>query len=151
MEEWQLPLLCRWQHTVGRGGLMGSSTWGYLMLLPPHLPRAAAGPQPLPVPTAALPLQFPSMKKTLEFKAHDGEIEDIALGPDNKVGVRWLPNSLALQESGPSPLCFVQQVVTAGRDFQCCVWQQDQLVTGLRWHENLPGIPDKAYRYQACR
>ncbi|NXR72864.1 PREB protein, partial [Pycnonotus jocosus] len=65
------------------------------------------------------------MKKTLEFKAHDGEIEDIALGPDNKV-------------------------VTAGRDFQCCVWQQDQLVTGLRWHENLPGIPDKAYRYQAC-
>lgn len=43
------------------------------------------------------------------------------------------------------------QVVTAGRDFQCCVWQQDQLVTGLCWHENLPGIPDKAYRYQACR
>ncbi|TRZ13330.1 hypothetical protein HGM15179_013761 [Zosterops borbonicus] len=70
--------------------------------------------------------EFPSMKKTLEFKAHDGEIEDIALGPDNKV-------------------------VTAGRDFQCCVWQQDQLVTGLCWHENLPGIPDKAYRYQACR
>ncbi|XP_059324557.1 prolactin regulatory element-binding protein isoform X2 [Ammospiza nelsoni] len=70
--------------------------------------------------------EFPSMKKTLEFRAHDGEIEDIALGPDNKV-------------------------VTAGRDFQCCVWQQDQLVTGLRWHENLPGIPDKAYRYQACR
>ncbi|NXU76640.1 PREB protein, partial [Oreotrochilus melanogaster] len=26
-----------------------------------------------------------------------------------------------------------------------------QLVTGLRWNENLPGIPDKAYRYQACR
>ncbi|KAM6355639.1 guanine nucleotide-exchange factor SEC12 isoform 2-T2 [Podargus strigoides] len=70
--------------------------------------------------------EFPSMKKTLEFKAHDGEIEDIALGPDNKV-------------------------VTAGRDFQCCVWQQDQLVTGLCWNENLPGIPDKAYRYQACR
>ncbi|NWS46949.1 PREB protein, partial [Probosciger aterrimus] len=68
------------------------------------------------------------MKKTLEFKAHDGEIEDIALGPDNKV-------------------------VTAGRDFQCCVWQQDQLVTGLCWNENLPGIPDKdiPYRYQACR
>lgn len=91
------------------------------------------------------------MKKTLEFRAHDGEIEDIALGPDNKVGVWWLPNSLALQESGLRPLCCVQQVVTAGRDFQCCVWQQDQLVTGLRWHENLPGIPDKAYRYQACR
>ncbi|XP_061206224.1 prolactin regulatory element-binding protein [Neopsephotus bourkii] len=70
--------------------------------------------------------EFPSMKKTLEFKAHDGEIEDIALGPDNKV-------------------------VTAGRDFQCCVWQQDQLVMGLCWNENLPGIPDKAYRYQACR
>lgn len=26
------------------------------------------------------------MKKALEFKAHDGEIEDITLGPDNKVG-----------------------------------------------------------------
>ncbi|XP_068039216.1 guanine nucleotide-exchange factor SEC12 isoform X1 [Anomalospiza imberbis] len=95
--------------------------------------------------------EFPSMKKTLEFRAHDGEIEDIALGPDNKVGVRWLPSSLALLERGLRPLCCVQQVVTAGRDFQCCVWQQDQLVTGLRWHENLPGIPDKAYRYQACR
>ncbi|XP_053919143.1 prolactin regulatory element-binding protein isoform X1 [Cuculus canorus] len=70
--------------------------------------------------------EFPSMKKTLEFQAHAGEIEDIALGPDNKV-------------------------VTAGRDFQCCVWQRDQLVTGLRWNENLPSIPDKAYRYQACR
>ncbi|NXL82612.1 PREB protein, partial [Leptocoma aspasia] len=91
------------------------------------------------------------MKKTLEFRAHDGEIEDIALGPDNKVGVGWLPSSLAVQDSGLRPLCCVQQVVTAGRDFQCCVWQQDQLVTGLRWHENLPGIPDKAYRYQACR
>lgn len=41
--------------------------------------------------------------------------------------------------------------MTAGRDFQCCVWQRDQLVTGLCWNENLPGIPDKAYRYQACR
>lgn len=41
-----------------------------------------------------LPLQFPSMKKTLEFKAHDGEIEDIALGPDNKVGVGWPPSPM---------------------------------------------------------
>ncbi|KAM6459956.1 guanine nucleotide-exchange factor SEC12 [Liasis olivaceus] len=70
--------------------------------------------------------EFPSMKKTLEFQAHNGEIEDIALSPDNKV-------------------------VTVGRDFQCCVWQRDQMVTGLRWNENLPGIPDKAYRYQSCR
>lgn len=88
------------------------------------------------------------MKKTLEFKAHDGEIEDIALGPDNKVGVRWLPGPAGRAVPGhPRSV----QVVTAGRDFQCCVWQQDQLVTGLRWNENLPGIPDKAYRYQACR
>ncbi|XP_037749563.1 prolactin regulatory element-binding protein isoform X1 [Chelonia mydas] len=70
--------------------------------------------------------EFPSMKKVWEFKAHDGEIEDIALGPDNKV-------------------------VTAGRDFQCCVWQRDQLVLRLRWDENMPGVPDKTYRYQACR
>ncbi|KAM9155449.1 guanine nucleotide-exchange factor SEC12 isoform 1-T1 [Pangshura tecta] len=70
--------------------------------------------------------EFPSMKKVLEFKAHDGEIEDIALGPENKV-------------------------VTAGRDFQCCVWQRDQLVLQLHWDENMPGVPDKIYRYQACR
>uniref|UniRef100_A0A8C3SD95 Prolactin regulatory element binding n=1 Tax=Chelydra serpentina TaxID=8475 RepID=A0A8C3SD95_CHESE len=70
--------------------------------------------------------QFPSMKKMWEFKAHDGEIEDIALGPDNKV-------------------------VTAGWDFQCCVWQRDQLVLRLRWDENVPGVPDETYRYQACR
>ncbi|XP_075770621.1 guanine nucleotide-exchange factor SEC12 isoform X2 [Pelodiscus sinensis] len=70
--------------------------------------------------------EFPSMKKLLEFKAHDGEIEDIALGPDNKV-------------------------VTAGRDFRCCVWQKDQLVLQLHWDENVPGVPDKTYRYQACR
>ncbi|EMP37919.1 Sodium-dependent multivitamin transporter [Chelonia mydas] len=56
--------------------------------------------------------EFPSMKKVWEFKAHDGEIEDIALGPDNK-GAR--------------------------------------LVLRLRWDENMPGVPDKTYRYQACR
>ncbi|XP_067406612.1 guanine nucleotide-exchange factor SEC12 [Emydura macquarii macquarii] len=70
--------------------------------------------------------EFPSMKKVLEFKAHDGEIEDIALGPDNKV-------------------------VTAGRDCQCCVWQRDQLVLGLRWTENMSAVPNQTYRYQACR
>ncbi|KAJ7341424.1 hypothetical protein JRQ81_005504 [Phrynocephalus forsythii] len=70
--------------------------------------------------------EFPSMKKAFEVQAHQGEIEDIALSPDNKV-------------------------VTVGRDFQCCVWQRDQMVTVLHWNENLPGIPEKAYRYQACR
>ncbi|NXH42932.1 PREB protein, partial [Dicaeum eximium] len=44
------------------------------------------------------------MKKTLEFRAHDGEIEDIALGPDNKVGVRWLRSSLPVRDSGLTPL-----------------------------------------------
>ncbi|XP_071892793.1 guanine nucleotide-exchange factor SEC12 isoform X1 [Anas platyrhynchos] len=101
--------------------------------------------------------EFPSMKKTLEFKAHDGEIEDIALGPDNKVGGGWEAVGSSLSLPLPRPRCWSAprtpsvQVVTAGRDFQCCVWQRDQLVTGLCWNENLPGIPDKAYRYQACR
>ncbi|NXX98751.1 PREB protein, partial [Centropus bengalensis] len=93
--------------------------------------------------------EFPSMKKMLEFQAHAGEIEDIALGPDNKVSARWI------RDSGCCPrmleFSLRAQVVTAGRDFQCCVWQRDQLVTGLRWNENLPGVPDKAYRYLACR
>ncbi|XP_069461611.1 guanine nucleotide-exchange factor SEC12 [Ambystoma mexicanum] len=70
--------------------------------------------------------QFPSMKKLLDFKAHDGEIEDLAIDPGNKI-------------------------VSVGHDFQCCVWKKDQLVTALQWNENLPAIPDKAYRYQACR
>ncbi|KAL7987130.1 hypothetical protein Chor_006049 [Crotalus horridus] len=66
--------------------------------------------------------EFPSMKKTLEFQAHNGEIEDIALSPDNKivmvVGVGTMAAHIASF-----------QVVTVGRDFQCCVWQRDQMVT----------------------
>lgn len=82
---------------VGQGWAAPLVTW----CCSPHTcPGLWQGLGPCPVPTPALPLQFPSMKKTLEFKAHDGEIEDIALGPDNKVGVKWLPSSLALQESG---------------------------------------------------
>ncbi|XP_044519666.1 prolactin regulatory element-binding protein isoform X4 [Gracilinanus agilis] len=69
--------------------------------------------------------QVPSLEKVLEFKAHEGEIEDLALGPGDKM-------------------------VTTGWDFKACVWQRDQLVTGLRWDENLPPLPDTPYRYQAC-
>ncbi|XP_036395003.1 prolactin regulatory element-binding protein isoform X1 [Megalops cyprinoides] len=70
--------------------------------------------------------EYPALKEKLDFKAHDGEIEDLDISPDNKV-------------------------VTVGRDFACCVWSNDQLVVGLRWHDNLPHIADKMYRYQACR
>nr|XP_006625835.1 PREDICTED: prolactin regulatory element-binding protein isoform X1 [Lepisosteus oculatus]XP_015202046.1 PREDICTED: prolactin regulatory element-binding protein isoform X1 [Lepisosteus oculatus]XP_015202053.1 PREDICTED: prolactin regulatory element-binding protein isoform X1 [Lepisosteus oculatus] len=71
--------------------------------------------------------EFPAMKKKLDFKAHDGEIEDLDIIQDSK------------------------QIVTVGRDFKCCVWQNDQLATALRWNENMPNIPEKMYRYQACR
>ncbi|KAM9316303.1 guanine nucleotide-exchange factor SEC12 [Gastrophryne carolinensis] len=70
--------------------------------------------------------EFPAMKKLYDFQAHKGEIEDITVSPGNKV-------------------------VTAGQDFRCCVWEKDQLLSELRWHENLPNIPDKMYRYRACR
>ncbi|KAJ8290922.1 hypothetical protein GJAV_G00019220 [Gymnothorax javanicus] len=70
--------------------------------------------------------EYPAMKKKLDFKAHDGEIEDIDISPDKKI-------------------------VTVGRDFACCVWSNDQLVVGLSWHDNMPHITDKMYRYQACR
>ncbi|XP_059841380.1 prolactin regulatory element-binding protein [Hypanus sabinus] len=70
--------------------------------------------------------EFPSMKKRFDFQAHEGEIEDLDISPDNKI-------------------------VTVGRDFKCCVWKNDQLVTELCWNENMPQITDKMYRYQACR
>ncbi|NP_001001231.1 prolactin regulatory element-binding protein [Xenopus tropicalis] len=70
--------------------------------------------------------EFPGMKKLLDFKAHNGEIEDIASSPGNKM-------------------------VSVGQDFRCCVWEADQLLMELHWNENLPSIPDKMYRYRACR
>lgn len=71
--------------------------------------------------------EYPSLNPKLNFKAHEGEIEDLDISPDNK------------------------HVVTAGRDFTCSVWCADQLVLGLRWHDNMPHITEKMYRYQSCR
>ncbi|XP_012869184.1 PREDICTED: prolactin regulatory element-binding protein [Dipodomys ordii] len=70
--------------------------------------------------------KVPSLEKVLEFKAHEGEIEDLALGPDGKL-------------------------VTVGWDFKASVWQKDQLVTQLHWQENGPTFSETPYRYQACR
>ncbi|KAM5254054.1 guanine nucleotide-exchange factor SEC12 isoform 3-T3 [Hipposideros larvatus] len=70
--------------------------------------------------------KVPSLEKVLEFKAHEGEIEDLALGPDGKL-------------------------VTVGWDLKACVWQKDQLVTQLHWQENGPTFSNTPYRYQACR
>ncbi|XP_027005785.1 prolactin regulatory element-binding protein [Tachysurus fulvidraco] len=71
--------------------------------------------------------EFPSLKEKLNFKAHQDEIEDIDISPDNK------------------------RIVTAGRDFACSVWSDDQLMLGLRWHDHMPHITEKMYRYQSCR
>ncbi|KAM8787385.1 guanine nucleotide-exchange factor SEC12 isoform 3-T3 [Rhynchonycteris naso] len=70
--------------------------------------------------------KVPSLEKVLEFKAHEGEIEDLALGPDDKL-------------------------VTVGWDLKAFVWQKDQLVTQLHWQENGPTFSNTPYRYQACR
>uniref|UniRef100_A0A8C9DF54 Prolactin regulatory element-binding protein n=1 Tax=Prolemur simus TaxID=1328070 RepID=A0A8C9DF54_PROSS len=69
--------------------------------------------------------KVPSLEKVLEFKAHEGEIEGLALGPDGKL-------------------------VTVGRDLKACVWQKDQLVVQLHWQENGPTFSNTPYRYQAC-
>ncbi|XP_006880658.1 PREDICTED: prolactin regulatory element-binding protein [Elephantulus edwardii] len=70
--------------------------------------------------------QVPTLKKVLEFKAHEGQIGDLALGPDGKL-------------------------VTVGWDLKASVWQKDQLVTQLHWQENGPTFSNVLYRYQACR
>ncbi|KAB0399822.1 hypothetical protein E2I00_013754 [Balaenoptera physalus] len=70
--------------------------------------------------------EVPTLEKVLEFRAHEGEIEDLALGPDGKL-------------------------VTVGWDLKASVWQKDQLVTQLHWQENGPTFSNTPYRYQACR
>lgn len=71
--------------------------------------------------------EFPSLKKKFDFKAHEGEIEDLDMSPGNK------------------------HLVTVGRDFACSVWSGNQLAMGLRWFETMPHIAEKTYRYMACR
>ncbi|XP_034553814.1 prolactin regulatory element-binding protein [Notolabrus celidotus] len=71
--------------------------------------------------------EFPSLKKKFDFKAHEGEIEDLDLSPGNK------------------------HLVTVGRDFSCSVWSGNQLAMGLSWSETMPHIAEKTYRYMACR
>lgn len=71
--------------------------------------------------------EFPSLKKKFDFKAHEGEVEDLDMSPGNK------------------------HLVTVGRDFSCSVWSGNQLAMGLNWHESLPQIGSKTYRYMACR
>ncbi|CAJ1061506.1 prolactin regulatory element-binding protein [Xyrichtys novacula] len=71
--------------------------------------------------------EFPSLKKKFDFKAHEGEIEDLDMSPGNK------------------------HLVTVGRDFSCSVWSGNQLAMGLRWFETVPNMAEKTYRYMACR
>ncbi|XP_073343035.1 guanine nucleotide-exchange factor SEC12 [Pagrus major] len=71
--------------------------------------------------------EFPTLKKKYDFKAHEGEIEDLDMSLGNK------------------------HLVTVGRDFACSVWSGSQLAMGLNWLETMPQIPEKTYRYMACR
>ncbi|CAM4697052.1 unnamed protein product [Leuciscus chuanchicus] len=71
--------------------------------------------------------EFPSLKEKFNFKAHNDELEDIDISHDKK------------------------HIVTVGRDFACSVWSGDQLAVGLCWHESMPQITEKTYRYKACR
>ncbi|XP_062934171.1 prolactin regulatory element-binding protein isoform X3 [Cynocephalus volans] len=70
--------------------------------------------------------KVPTLEKVLEFKAHEAEIEDLALAPDGKL-------------------------VTVGWDLKAFVWQKNQPVTQLHWQENGPTFSTTPYRYQACR
>lgn len=46
---------------------------------------------------------------------------------------------------------FMQHLVTVGRNFSCSVWSGNQLAMGLKWLETKPQIPEKTFRYMACR
>uniref|UniRef100_A0A3P9JVP9 Prolactin regulatory element binding n=1 Tax=Oryzias latipes TaxID=8090 RepID=A0A3P9JVP9_ORYLA len=70
--------------------------------------------------------EFPSLKKKLDFKAHEGEIEDLDLSPGNK------------------------HLVTVGRDFACSVWSGNQMAAALNWEETTPQVAPKSHRYLAC-
>ncbi|CAB1333676.1 unnamed protein product [Coregonus sp. 'balchen'] len=63
--------------------------------------------------------EYPSLKEKLDFKAHEGEIEDLDISPNNK------------------------HLVTVGRDFACSIWSGNQLAMSLCWHENMPQIAAK--------
>ncbi|XP_071324590.1 guanine nucleotide-exchange factor SEC12 [Trachinotus anak] len=71
--------------------------------------------------------EFPSLKKKFDFRAHEGEVEDLDLSPGNK------------------------HLVTVGRDFACSVWSGNQLAMALRWNQTVPQMDEKTYRYMACR
>ncbi|KAF3691413.1 Prolactin regulatory element-binding protein Mammalian guanine nucleotide exchange factor mSec12 [Channa argus] len=71
--------------------------------------------------------ELSSLKKKFDFKAHEGEIEDLDMSPGNK------------------------HLVTVGRDFACSVWSGNQLAMVLKWHETLAHVVEKTYRYMACR
>lgn len=71
--------------------------------------------------------EFPSLNKKFDFRAHEGEIEDLDMSAGNK------------------------HLVTVGRDFSCSVWSGNQLAMGLNWNETMHHIAEKSYRYLACR
>lgn len=71
--------------------------------------------------------EYPSLKEKFDFKAHEGEIEDLDISAGNK------------------------HLVTVGRDFACSVWSGNQLAMSLRWHDTKPQIAERSYRYMSCR
>lgn len=97
-------------------------------------------------------LQFPSLKKKFDFKAHDGEVEDLDMSPGNKVQspptARCQPSEAAVANAEP---VVVQHLVTVMRGFSCSVWVGNQLALALKWTQTKPEIAETAYRYLACR
>ncbi|KAG9467530.1 hypothetical protein GDO78_014782 [Eleutherodactylus coqui] len=90
--------------------------------------------------------------ETPEISLRSVTVVQTDFSPDNlQKALCFTADSTKLLTGGADGCVRVWEVVTVGQDFRCCLWESDQLLAELSWNENLPHIPEKMYKYRACR